>query len=156
MDFGSRLASDQEVCVDPREVVAGLPGWLSGRFGVDFDFGRTDHGRRDAGCHSPADATWSAQRLWICSGDELNLLFADEFVRCGLVRCKLQMMRSDPQGGGWRIGPMLAAGLTLRHYRLVSELPEPCRRFAAGSPRKPPGWTVQEFMCWYLKTAVGN
>jgi D-hydroxyproline dehydrogenase subunit beta len=109
------MASHQEVCVDPREVVSGLPEWLSGRFGVDFHFDRTI-----TAVAMPAviagNATWQADRLWICSGDELNLLFADEFERCGLVRCKLQMMRSGPYGGGSRIGPMLAAGLTLRHY----------------------------------------
>ena len=35
------LASHQEVCVDPREVVSGLPDWLHRCFGVDFEFGRT-------------------------------------------------------------------------------------------------------------------
>ena len=70
------MASHQEVCVDPREVVAGLPEWLSRHFGVDFQFGRTI-----TAVAMPAviagNARWSADRLWICSGDELNLLFAD-------------------------------------------------------------------------------
>jgi D-hydroxyproline dehydrogenase subunit beta len=116
------LGSHQEVCVDPREVVAELPKWLSGRFGVDFRFNRTI-----TAVAMPAviagKVTWQADRLWICSGDELNLLFADEFERCGLVRCKLQMMRSEPYGGGSRIGPMLAAGLTLRHYASFQNCP---------------------------------
>jgi FAD dependent oxidoreductase TIGR03364 len=46
----------------------------------------------------------------------LGLLFPDLARDSGLVRCKLQMMRSQPRHDGWRIGPMLAAGLTLRHY----------------------------------------
>jgi D-hydroxyproline dehydrogenase subunit beta len=116
------MASDQEVCVDPREVVASLPEWLSRRFGVDFYFDRTI-----TAVAMPAvfagNLRWSADRLWICSGDELNLLFADEFERCGLVRCKLQMMRSTSYGGGSRIGPMLAAGLTLRHYASFQNCP---------------------------------
>ena len=116
------LASPQETCVDPREVVARLPEWLSGRFGVDFHFDRTI-----TAVAMPAiiadNARWSADRLWICSGDELNLLFAAQFEKCGLVRCKLQMMRSEPCGGGWRIGPMLAAGLTLRHYASFQKCP---------------------------------
>ena len=31
--------SPGEVCVDPRQVIAELPGWLSKRFGVTFEFG---------------------------------------------------------------------------------------------------------------------
>jgi FAD dependent oxidoreductase TIGR03364 len=116
------MASHQEACVDPREVVAGLPAWLSRRFGVDFHFDRTI-----TAVAMPAviagNARWNADRLWICSGDELNLLFADQFEKCDLVRCKLQMMRSAPYGGGWRIGPMLAAGLTLRHYASFQNCP---------------------------------
>ncbi len=34
------LGSPLEVCVDPREVVARLPGWLAQRYGVEFQFGR--------------------------------------------------------------------------------------------------------------------
>jgi D-hydroxyproline dehydrogenase subunit beta len=33
------------------------------------------------------------------------------------------MMRSAPYSGGWRIGPMLAAGLTLRHYASFQNCP---------------------------------
>jgi D-hydroxyproline dehydrogenase subunit beta len=116
------MASDQEVCVDPREVVAGLPEWLSRRFGVDFEFGRTITAA-DIPTVIAGNARWLTDRLWICSGDELQLLFADEFQQCGLVRCKLQMMRSHAQQGGWRIGPMLAAGLTLRHYASFQNCP---------------------------------
>jgi FAD dependent oxidoreductase TIGR03364 len=116
------MASHQEVCVDPREVVSGLPDWLRGRFGVEFEFGRTITAA-EMPTVSAGNARWLADRLWICSGDELKLLFADEFEKCGLVRCKLQMMRSHAQGGGWRIGPMLAAGLTLRHYPAFENCP---------------------------------
>jgi FAD dependent oxidoreductase TIGR03364 len=65
------------------------------------------------------------------------LLFADRFRECGLVRCKLQMMRSQAYGTEWRLGPMLAAGLTLRHYASFANcpsLPALCRRVADESP----------------------
>lgn len=82
---------------------------------------------------------WEADRVWICAGDELQALFPEEFGQSGLIRCKLQMMRSSPLGS--RLGPVLAAGLTLAHYqgfrgcpslamlirRLAAELPEHTR-----------------------------
>jgi FAD dependent oxidoreductase TIGR03364 len=55
----------------------------------------------------------------------------------GLFRCKLQMMRSHPVADGWRVGPMLAAGLTLAHYRAFQDcpsLPALKKRFADEMP----------------------
>ena len=75
--------------------------------------------------------------VWICSGDELSF-FADQLQKCGLVGCKLQMMRR-PDGDKSRTGPMLAARLTLRHYAASSRncptLPAFASRVALESPR---------------------
>jgi FAD dependent oxidoreductase TIGR03364 len=109
------LWSPEETCVDPREVLADLPGWLSQRLGVVFRY------------ESPIVALDSlpvhVDRVWVCSGDESNLLFPELLKNCGLLRCKLQMMRSQPLDEGMRIGPMLAAGLTLRHYAAFRNCP---------------------------------
>ena len=105
-----------------RESSRACPHWLASQFGVVFEFGRTitavELPRIGSGL-----ASWSADRVWICSGDELSLLFADQFDACGLMRCKLQMMRSHPCGEVRRIGPMLAGGLTLRHYSSFQNCP---------------------------------
>jgi D-hydroxyproline dehydrogenase subunit beta len=130
------IGSQLEVCVDPREVVARLPDWLSRRFGVEFDFNRAITAV-DMPTVCSGQAKWSASRLWICCGDELGLLFADQLRARGLIRCKLQMMRSQPFDDQWRIGPMLAAGLTLRHYasfRNCPTLPLLKKRIAEESP----------------------
>jgi FAD dependent oxidoreductase TIGR03364 len=130
------LWSATETCVDPREVVAGLPGWLSGRFGVSFVWGAAvtgyDRPRVVAGGRE-----WRANRLFVCGGDDLTTLFPEALAPAGLVRCKLQMMRTEPCAMGWRLGPMLAAGLTLRHYEsfgVCSSLPALKARVASEMP----------------------
>jgi FAD dependent oxidoreductase TIGR03364 len=110
------LWSPAEICVDPREVVGRLPAWLSERFGVRFATGEVvteaepPHLRTNLG-------RWRARRVVVCSGDDLRTLFPAALQSAGLVRCKLQMLRSEPvRPSGRRLGPMLATGLTLRHY----------------------------------------
>jgi D-hydroxyproline dehydrogenase subunit beta len=130
------IGSHLEVCVDPREVIAQLPDWLSRTFGVEFQFNRSITVADMPNVFS-GQARWSASRLWICCGDELGLLFADLLRESGLIRCKLQMMRSRPFHKSWRIGPMLAAGLTLRHYtsfRNCPTLPSLKKRIADETP----------------------
>jgi FAD dependent oxidoreductase TIGR03364 len=130
------LYSPIEVCVDPREVVSELPGWLNREYGVEFRF-RCAATNVDLPTIVAGADQLTASRAWVCSGDELDLLYADEFARCGLFRCKLQMMRSTPQDIDDRLGPMLAAGLTLRHYasfRNCPSLGELERRVATESP----------------------
>jgi len=109
------LWSPIETCVDPREVVARLPGWLRQTFDVRFCFGCAvtayDHPRVHAG-----GKEFIADQLAVCPGDDVRTLYPDAMAANGLIPCKLQMMRSAPCPE-LRLGPMLAAGLTLRHYR---------------------------------------
>jgi FAD dependent oxidoreductase TIGR03364 len=116
------LFSPLELCVDPREVVAFLPGWLKRQFGVEFQFRCPITVINSPKLYS-GPREWSAKRCWICCGDELSLLYPDQLESSGVVRCKLQMMRSQPAQAGWRIGPSLAAGLTLRHYPSFRDCP---------------------------------
>ena len=67
------LWSASEVCVDPRQVVAGLPGWLSREYGVHFEFG-TAVARYERPTVVAGGGTWTAERLFVCSGADLRLL----------------------------------------------------------------------------------
>jgi FAD dependent oxidoreductase TIGR03364 len=122
--FGLRggLWSPTELCVDPREVIAGLPEWLGRRYGVHFEFDVAvtgyDRPRLWAGHRK-----WRADRLWVCCGADVQLLYPDVLQAAKLRMCKLQMMRSVPCGERVRLGPHLAAGLTLRHYQSFAECP---------------------------------
>ncbi|MEO6036879.1 MAG: FAD-dependent oxidoreductase [Saprospiraceae bacterium] len=70
----------------------------------------------ESGQLSSFDGLWRAERIFVCSGADFDVLYPREFREAGLVKCKLQMLRTATQPGGWRLGPSLCAGLTLRHY----------------------------------------
>lgn len=132
------LWSPTELAVDPREAVRAMPVWLAEKFGVQFHFA-TDVTRVGEGGVETADGgRFDAGRVVICGGADLRVLFPDVLAAANLRLCKLQMLRTPPQPGGWRTGPHIASGLTLRHYanfsicgslralqdRVASETPE--------------------------------
>ncbi|HEU5115702.1 MAG TPA: TIGR03364 family FAD-dependent oxidoreductase [Isosphaeraceae bacterium] len=128
--------SPSETCIDPREVIGSLPAWLTERFGVQFVFGCQVFARENAKIRTSHD-TWQAESLYVCPGADLQTLYPGLFESMGLIRCKLQMMRSEPIGEAERIGPMLAGGLTLRHYPAFERcpsLPALRRRIAEETP----------------------
>ena len=146
-----RALEPEEICVDPREVVAELPRFLE-TIGVEFRF---DDPVADVRTNvvTSRSGRIEAESVWVCSGDELRVLFPDLLRQSGLVRCKLQMMRSQPFGDDWTLGPMLAAGLTLRHYAAFRDCPslgESERPSRPGIPvARPPGASTS----WSRRTA---
>lgn len=130
------LWSARETCIDPRAVIASLPLWLDRQHGVHFHFG-TAVTAIDVPDVRAGGKSWQAERVWVCSGHDFESLFPEQFSASGMVRCKLQMMRTQPVGNRWRLGAMLAAGLTLRHYRSFEgcpTLPALRQRIARESP----------------------
>lgn len=107
--------SGTELTVDPRRIVAGLAEYLQA-MGVEIHFS-TAIRRIDLPVIESAAGQWNADAAIVCSGDDFETLFPETFAGSGLTRCKLQMMRTVPQPGGWQLGPALAAGLTLRFYK---------------------------------------
>jgi len=130
------MLSPIETCVDPREVIVNLPAWLNREYGVQFVFNCavTDYTNRYA---FAGGEEYVADNLYVCAGDDLQTLFPAVFRDSGLIRCKLQMMRSQPLADDRRVGPMLAAGLTLAHYRAFQDCPSLTalkKRFADDMP----------------------
>ena len=70
------LWSSEEVCVDPREVVATLPEWLSRHHAVSFQFD-TPILQVDGQTLITGDARHTADRIWVCCGDELRILYPE-------------------------------------------------------------------------------
>jgi len=121
------LHSPTELCVNPRSAAAQIAAWLERRYGVQFTWARA----------VGSVAELQARRIVICSGSDFATLFPDVFAQSGLQRCKLQMLRTVPQPEGWRLGPHLASGLTLRHYPIFSvcsSLPRLRQRVAEETP----------------------
>jgi D-hydroxyproline dehydrogenase subunit beta len=116
------LFSSTEFTVDPRMILAALPAFLSERYGVQFFFGTPVHSAAPARIET-SRGRWTAERTFICSGDDFETLYPQQFAASGLTRCKLQMMRTAPQPSGWQLGPSLAAGLTLRFYPAFHHCP---------------------------------
>ena len=120
-DLRCGMWSPAETTVDPRQVIARLPDWLHRMHGVEFVFGTAVLGY-DRPTLVSARREWKAKRLLVCTGADFRELAPDAYASAGLIACKLQMMRSQPFAD-FRVGTMLAAGLTLRHYRAFADCP---------------------------------
>ncbi len=130
------LWSSTEFTVDPRKILQALPGFLEERYQVRFVFGTAVTSIQHPVLHA-GNGTYQADAIIVCSGDDFETLYPRHFVESGLTRCKLQMMRTAAQPGGWQLGPSLAAGLTLRFYpafQVCPSLPALSRRIAEETP----------------------
>ena len=115
------LWTSSAMLVDPREILARFPAWLSERYDVNLRFGEAVKSVY-APVVETATETWRAERVIICPGADLDTLFPDLLAECSLVYCKLQMMRTIAQPTAWRLGPALLGGLSLRHYSVFAGL----------------------------------
>lgn len=110
------LYSPHERMVDPRHACEAISAWLQSTFGVEFRFGAAVRNVA-TGCVELTDGQrLGSNQTYVCSGPDLRSLFPNELATAGVTLCKLQMMRTEPQPSGWRLGPSLCAGLTLGHY----------------------------------------
>jgi FAD dependent oxidoreductase TIGR03364 len=109
------LWSSTEMTVDPRQVISGLPQFLATRYGVQFFF-NTAVLRAGSAFLETSEERWEADSVIVAGGDDFQTLFPECFRQRDLTRCKLQMMRTEPQPPGWTLGPSLAFGLTFKHY----------------------------------------
>jgi D-hydroxyproline dehydrogenase subunit beta len=131
------LFSRSEVGVNPRAAIRGIPSWLADTFKVAFEFETAITRVDDTTAISSSGRTWNFDRLIVCGGADFETLFPQILGHSGLKRCKLQMLRTNPQPTNWRIGPLLASGLTLRHYKnfeICPSLTELKRRIAVETP----------------------
>ncbi|MFF5790068.1 TIGR03364 family FAD-dependent oxidoreductase [Streptomyces sp. NPDC012693] len=135
--------SPTELNVDPRRAIPTVARHLAVEYGVDVRFGTTVRGVSLPHLDTTA-GTWQADRVFVCSGNDFETLYPEQFTAAELTRCKLQMLRTPPQPGDWQLGATLCAGLTLLHYAAFKH----CTSLTALSAR------MQEQMPFYGENGI--
>jgi FAD dependent oxidoreductase TIGR03364 len=110
------LWSDSEVGIDPRQVIAAVPRWLHERYGVQLHFATAIERIAMPWILAAGGDRWPVDRAIVATGADIRMLYPQLLAHAGFRQCKLQMLRTVPQPQAWQLGPMLAGGLTLRHY----------------------------------------
>ena len=131
------LKTNTELAVDPTEAIPRIAAWLAERYGVCFRWHTTVVAAETGRLQAADGSSWSGDRILICSGSDFETLFPDLLASSGLTRCKLHMLATVPQAGGWRLNTHLASGLTLRHYKafeICPTLPQLRERIATETP----------------------
>jgi FAD dependent oxidoreductase TIGR03364 len=131
------LWSPTELVVDSPRAIGQVAAYLAGSLGVDVRFGTTVTAIGMPEVRTAAGERFRADRVIVCGGADFETLFPEVWAASGVRRCKLQMMRTVPQPGGWRLGPHVAGGLTLAHYAGFAgcpALPAVRQRFAEQYP----------------------
>ncbi len=110
------LYSDAEMIVDPREAIAVIPEYLTEYLDVKFIWGQAV--TSIDGCKVFLNKNIKeADVVCICSGQDFETLYPDEFSATKITKCKLQMMRFVSEDKSFRIGTSLCGGLSLIHYK---------------------------------------
>ncbi|MBN3520039.1 TIGR03364 family FAD-dependent oxidoreductase [Algoriphagus lutimaris] len=110
------LWSDEEMIVDPREAVFKTAKYLNSLPEVEFIWNKVIS-RIEGNTVYSGQASWSADKVFVCSGADFETLYPEVFAGIPITKCKLQMMRLVQQPENWRIGPPLCAGLSFIHYK---------------------------------------
>lgn len=131
------LHSTTELVIDPRQAMRKIPGYLMREYNVSLAFG-TAVNAIELPYIRAGYRTWRVKQAIVCSGADFETLYPETFSKSGLTRCKLQMMRTEPQPNKWQLGPIVATGLSLKHFSAFADaqsLPALKERLATEYPK---------------------
>ena len=112
--LGSLFSAD-EMIVDPREAIAAIPGYLTEKYGIKFIWNTAVNAVNYPNVFG-GGKQWVTDEVFVCSGQDFETLYPEQFSAAPLTKCKLQMLRLEAQPDDWKIGPALCGGLSLIHY----------------------------------------
>jgi D-hydroxyproline dehydrogenase subunit beta len=110
------LWSTTEVNVAPRQAVEGVARYLRDAYNVVFHFNTAITDVSFPYLNTFENEYQVNEHVYICSGADFETLYPSVFSSVGMTKCKLQMLATVAQPDSFKLGPMLCAGLTLRHY----------------------------------------
>lgn len=117
------LSSATEMRIESRKAIPQITEYLAGGLGVRFCFGAAVTRVAMPLIETGAGEAWEVDHAVVASGDDFRTLYPEVFAATpGLTRCKLQMMRTVAQRGGFALGPHTAGGLSLRFYGAFERL----------------------------------
>lgn len=116
----------QEMSVEPEQMIHRLIAYSQQKYGVDYRPGSVviDCQPNSSGAVVTLSnrSQFQADRVLICGGHEVRLLFPDVLANAGLVVSKLQMLLAEPVKGLYLPGNILT-GLSIRRYEAFQECP---------------------------------
>ena len=130
------LYSETEMAVIPGQATHSIIKWLQ-KEGVTFHFETPVTQVCDGEIVTSNGDKTAFDRLLICSGDEVRLLYPNQLQQANVIRCKLQMLETVPQGPDWHLLPIVASELTLCHYasfKSCTSLPQLQKRLSEHWP----------------------
>ncbi len=109
------MFSATEIGVDSPRAIKEIAAWLAAEHKVEFRFSEPALAVEGTLLRT-ARGVVEAARMVVCTGSDFEQLYPEIYAKSGVQRCKLQMMAAAPPATGWKLGPMIASGLTIRHY----------------------------------------
>jgi FAD dependent oxidoreductase TIGR03364 len=132
------LWSPTELCLDSPNAINIIPIWLEQTYGVKFFFDSTITKVKHPNLTLSNGEIKSFDHIFVCTGHDFQTLFPSVFQSSGIKQCKLQMIKIGPQPKEWHLGPHLAGGLTIRHYKNFQACKSQIKvkeRYAKNSPK---------------------
>jgi FAD dependent oxidoreductase TIGR03364 len=110
------LRSEDEIIIDPREGIKHLPAYLTQKYGVTFTWGTAITSVTSHAAFA-GKTKYEADLVCVCSGQDFETLYPDQFKAQPIIKTKLQMMRFKHQDPNYKIGASVCGGLSLLHYK---------------------------------------